>query len=197
MYLSLAVVGAALGLGGWLLATELLFWSGVFLSACSLALIFVGGKERLTSLTVAGLGIGMLLICPWYAESAFGLIAWALVEAVSEFRLSVAARREALAEPKCSESLPAVSGGDGLDSKTAAIINCASLEMARFLVEQFISERHGEVDVDWSYGPQFCFEGESGERLRCMIVNLPTGECLTYFFDYQRPLEVLSHMLNS
>lgn len=87
------------------------------------------------------------------------------------------------------ESLPAIYGGDGLSKTSPAIINCASNRMAASLMNQFISEKHGVKDQDWTEQMALSLDSDITEcgLIKAVIIEV-NDETFTYYFDLSRPM---------
>ena len=87
--------------------------------------------------------------------------------------------------------MPPIHGGDATSPRTAAIINCASMDTAHGLTDRFMSERHGKKDVDWKPKVDF-FVNESGipeATVRAHTIITTDGASHTYYFDVSRPMK--------
>ena len=87
-------------------------------------------------------------------------------------------------------SKPALYGGDGSTPEKAVVVNCASMEMAQRLIEQFISHRHGEKGQDWHRGIDMFVNTPVTKEytIRSIGVQLSDSEDTSYFFDISRPM---------
>ena len=88
---------------------------------------------------------------------------------------------------------PPIYGGDGLSGHSPAIVNCASMGMARALIDGFISESCGK---DWERGTEFTIASPSdpNKSLRMICVQTSDGEECSYYFDLSRPVSVAMKM---
>lgn len=75
------------------------------------------------------------------------------------------------------------SGGDGL-SPEAPIVVTAGNSMAGVQAEyQYIEQRYGEQDVDWTLGFQAVKTTGDGRYLDVLSIELRDGQALTLHFD--------------
>jgi hypothetical protein len=99
--------------------------------------------------------------------------------------------------PKEMDKMPAIYGGDATSPQTAATINCAAMSTAHHLIDRFISERHGQKDIDWKRGIEF-FVNEPGIpefTVRAFGVATTSGESHTYYFNVGRPMDATKKLL--
>lgn len=87
-------------------------------------------------------------------------------------------------------------GGDGSSMESPVYINCASGSMAETLIDRFISERHGEKDIDWNVGISFTHKSNNTKcgMVKSIVVNTKQGD-FTYYFDLSRPFKTLEKFL--
>jgi len=101
------------------------------------------------------------------------------------------------ASPKEMDKMPPIYGGDAMSPQTAATINCAAMSTAHHLIDRFISERHGQKDIDWKRGIEF-FVNEPGIpefTVRAFAVTTTSGESYTYYFNVARPMNATKKLM--
>ena len=99
--------------------------------------------------------------------------------------------------PKNQDAFTPIYGGDALSPQTAAIVNCASMPAANRLIDRFISERHGQKDIDWNRGIEF-FVNDPGIpefTVRAFGVTLKSDKNLTYFFNVSQPINATKDLI--
>ncbi len=76
-------------------------------------------------------------------------------------------------------------GGDGLSPQSALILNCSSMGVARHLINKFISDRHGEINIDWKPSIEYFVtaEGIPEFSIRAYGIKLNNEDGHTYYFD--------------
>lgn len=96
-----------------------------------------------------------------------------------------------------SKKKPPIHGGNGTCKEDPAIINCTSLSTANMLMNRFISEKHGELDVDWKRTIEFFLDSksDSGIEIRVIDVKCSDGTQYQYYFDVTRAMNVLNKMM--
>ena len=90
---------------------------------------------------------------------------------------------------KKDENFKPITGGAGLKPKSAAVLNCSSMGMAKHLIDSFINERHGEKNFEWTPTIEY-FVNEEGIpkfTIRAYGIELSNGETQTYYFNIGRP----------
>lgn len=92
--------------------------------------------------------------------------------------------------------LPPIHGGDGSSPHTPVIINCAAMSMANHLIDRFISERHGQPDVDWERGIEFFVKADGIQEftVRAIGVKTKAGSGPTYYFNIARPMSATKNL---
>lgn len=85
---------------------------------------------------------------------------------------------------------PPVFGGDGSTAEDAVVINCASMGMANHLIDNWISDHHGEKGEDWERTVEmFLDQGQANPpTLRSIGVETKEGEDYSYVFNIGRPM---------
>ena len=99
--------------------------------------------------------------------------------------------------PKEMNKMPPIYGGDATSPLNPATINCAAMSLAHHLIDRFISERHGQKDIDWKRGIEF-FVNEPGIpefTVRAFAVSTTSGESRTYYFNVARPMNATGKMM--
>lgn len=93
--------------------------------------------------------------------------------------------------------LPPIYRGDGFSFQTPAIVNCASMSMANRLIDQFISQRHGQKDVDWERQIEFFVNAQGIPKftVRAIGVKANTGQGPTYYFNVARPMNATKKLM--
>ncbi len=88
---------------------------------------------------------------------------------------------------------PPIYGGDGLSDNSPAIVNCASMGMAKALIDGFISERCGN---NWERGTEFTIANpnDPNKSLRLICVQTSDGNDHKFYFDLSRPVAVAMKM---
>lgn len=81
-------------------------------------------------------------------------------------------------------------GGDGLSKDSPVFINCASIGMANFLIDRFISEKHGVKNSDWNQTMSMTLKSKITEcgMVKSIVIN-SANESYTYYFDISRPFK--------
>lgn len=99
---------------------------------------------------------------------------------------------------KETDKLPSVYGGDALSTNTAAVINCASMDLANHLIDQFISERHGVKNEDWERGMEFFVNSKDIPEftVRSIRIESKTNSSATYYFNIARPMNATKKLLS-
>ena len=94
-------------------------------------------------------------------------------------------------------NLPPIHGGDGLSSATSAVVNCASMSVANHLIDQFISERHGEKNLSWERNGEFFVNVAGLPEFTVRAINVTTNSDAgqTYYFNIARPMRVAKAMM--
>lgn len=89
---------------------------------------------------------------------------------------------------------PPIYGGDGLSDSSPAIINCASMDMAQHLMDQFMAEKCG---TGWERGIEFTLGDPNNPKnnLKAITVKLSNGEITHFYFDLSRPVANAMKML--
>lgn len=90
----------------------------------------------------------------------------------------------------------AISGGDGSSPQQAMVLNCASVGMARKLIDDVLSNELGVEDRDWTNVLEFFLPDANGpERfIRCIVVKVPPDGKRNFYFDMTRAMRVLDKM---
>jgi len=85
---------------------------------------------------------------------------------------------------------PPAFGGDGSTAEEAVVVNCASMGMANRIIDNWISERHGEKGDDWKRTVEmFLDHGQSyPPTLRLIGVETKEEEEPRYVFNIGRPM---------
>lgn len=88
------------------------------------------------------------------------------------------------------ESFSTYLGGDGLTEFKPVFINCASNSMASSLIERFISEKHGEKNIDWVENMSMSLSSNITEcgLVKCLTISSQNNS-YTYYFDLSRPMK--------
>lgn len=96
--------------------------------------------------------------------------------------------REGLSHSNDEKGFKIILSGDGLTIETAAIPNCASLGMAKAIIDDFISKKHGQKNVDWTPSFEYFINGENIPEftIRAYCINLKEGNGVTYYFNICR-----------
>jgi hypothetical protein len=74
------------------------------------------------------------------------------------------------------------SGGDGGSIETAVVINTASSLVGVPAEYQYVSDRHGQEDIEWSLESQTVME-QNGKYYDVLKISLRSGESKSYYFD--------------
>ena len=92
---------------------------------------------------------------------------------------------------------PPIYGGNGTNEKKAAIVNCASMSMANYLIDNFISEKHGELEIDWNRTIEFFIKSQSekNSKIRVIGITCSDGSKHKYYFDVTRPMNATDKLL--
>lgn len=93
---------------------------------------------------------------------------------------------------------PSVFGGDGTSPEEAAVVNCASMGMDNRIIDDFISDRHGEKGDDWSRGFEMFHNSpmEDGPTIRMIGVKMSDDESRNYYFNVSRPMGATMDLIN-
>jgi hypothetical protein len=93
---------------------------------------------------------------------------------------------------------PSTFGGDGTSPEEAVVVNCASMSMANRIIDDFISDRHGEKGGDWSREFEMFHNSpmEDGPTIRMIGVKLSNDESQTYYFNVSRPMGATMDLIN-
>ena len=93
---------------------------------------------------------------------------------------------------------PPIYGGDALSPNTAATINCASMDLANHLIDQFISERHGVMNEDWKRGMEFFVNSKDIPEftVRSIRIESKTNSNTAYYFNIARPMNATKKLLS-
>lgn len=93
---------------------------------------------------------------------------------------------------------PSAFGGDGTSPEEAVVINCASMSMANRIIDNFISDRHGEKGDDWSRGIEMFHNSpmEDGPTTRMIGINISDDESRNYYFNVSRPMGATMDLIN-
>ncbi len=88
---------------------------------------------------------------------------------------------------------PPIYGGDGLSDHSPAIVNCASMGMARALIDGFISERCGK---EWERGMEYTLAAPDNPKksIRMICIKTQNGGEHKFYFDLSRPVGVAMKM---
>lgn len=91
-----------------------------------------------------------------------------------------------------ADDAPPMYGGDGSSAIEATVVNCASMSLANHLIDQFISERHGDKGADWDRDVEYFVNKPDIPEFTVRAINVTTadGEKPTYFFNLSRPMNV-------
>lgn len=89
---------------------------------------------------------------------------------------------------------PPMHGGDGLSKHSPVIVNCASMGMAKSLMDDFITENCGE---NWIRGMEYTIGVPDNSEKLLKMVNVETsdGASRSFYFDLERPVAATSKML--
>ena len=95
------------------------------------------------------------------------------------------------------DDIPTICGGDALSVETPATINCAAMSTAHFLINKFISERHGQKDTDWGAECEFFVNEPNIPKftVRAFGISTKSGETCTYYFDVARPMNATKKLI--
>lgn len=96
---------------------------------------------------------------------------------------------------KAGQSSP-FGGGDGSSAGNAVVLNCASMAIARRLIDRFISERHGQKTSNWTIVTEY-FVRQSNvppDSIRSVSVDCNDGSKHTYYFDISRQVKNMDRM---
>lgn len=85
---------------------------------------------------------------------------------------------------------PPLYGGDGSSPTQAVVVNCASMSMANHLIDQFISERHGQKDKNWNREFEMFDNSPNIPEftVRTIAVKCSNGTLVSYHFDISKPM---------
>ena len=88
------------------------------------------------------------------------------------------------------DAKPSAFGGDGTSPEEAVVVNCASMGMANRIIDNFISERHGEKGDDWNREFEMFHSSpiEDSPTIRMIGVKLSESESRDYYFNITRPM---------
>ncbi|MDT8282975.1 MAG: hypothetical protein RQ982_09225 [Gammaproteobacteria bacterium] len=88
------------------------------------------------------------------------------------------------------ECKPAISGGDGSSRIDAVVINCTNMTTGNELINQFISEKHGEINKDWNRAMEYFVNSSDvpENTIRCVSIERKDETTLSYYFDVSRPM---------
>ena len=101
--------------------------------------------------------------------------------------------------PQDLDKLPPIHGGDALSPQTAAIVNCASMNLANILINSYITERHGKMDADWKRVAESFVNQPSIPEFSVRRVSISTSskEIYDYYFNLARPMNATQKMMAS
>lgn len=91
--------------------------------------------------------------------------------------------------PSEFDGKPAIYGGDGSSIESAIVVNCASVEMEKSVIRQYISERHGEEGTHWTFGIRAALsppKDRPDRYYRRFEIELSDGKKAGYTFDCTR-----------
>lgn len=93
---------------------------------------------------------------------------------------------------------PPTFGGDGTSPEEAVVVNCASMSMANRIIDDFISDRHGEKGEGWSRNFEMFHNSpmEDGPTIRMIGIKLSDDESRDYFFNVSRPMGATMDLIN-
>jgi hypothetical protein len=93
---------------------------------------------------------------------------------------------------------PSTFGGDGTSPEEAVVVNCASMSMANRIIDDFISDRHGEKGDDWSREFEMFHNSpmEDGPTIRMIGVKMSNDESHNYYFNVSRPMGATMDLIN-
>lgn len=88
---------------------------------------------------------------------------------------------------------PPIHGGDGGSVSSPIIVNCASMGMAKSLIDEFITEKCGE---NWIREVEYTTRVPDKSDKLLKVINIETydGKKLSFYFDLERPIAAVSKM---
>jgi len=97
------------------------------------------------------------------------------------------------------DSKPSTFGGNGTSPQEAVVVNCASMCMASRIIDDFISDRHGEKGDDWNREFEMFHSSpiEDGPIIRMVGFKLSKSESLEYYFNIIRPMGATIDLIDS
>lgn len=91
---------------------------------------------------------------------------------------------------------PDLYGGDGSSPAQAVVVNCAHMSMANHLIDRYISERHGQKDVNWERELEMFDDSPNIPEftVRMIVVKCSDGTLLNYYFNISRPMSATKNL---
>jgi hypothetical protein len=89
-----------------------------------------------------------------------------------------------------------IGGGSGKTLEQAVILNCSSPSTANMLIEKFISELHGKIDVDWSLSSSFITSDNKNQpNIKKVEIETVDGKCEEYYFDISKSMGFINNLI--
>jgi hypothetical protein len=89
-----------------------------------------------------------------------------------------------------------ITGGNGKTLEQAVILNCSSPSTVNMLIEKFISELHGKIDVDWSLSSSIITSDNKNQpNFKKVEIETVDGKCEEYYFDISKSIGFIKNLI--